>query len=100
MVLQAQMVLMFPLKADSSFEAELEAMRVAMNWAIDKGYIDFQVEFDSVEVLNSISRKPTGKWKGLIDDILVKARRAGVSFGQVMRQANWPAHYLAGIQVA
>ena len=83
--------------ADSE-EAEVQACRKALEFAIDAGFSELMVEGDNLVVMSTISaNKPNGSRLGVIyDDIgFLAAGLTYASFSCIRRNANSVAHLLA-----
>ncbi|CAH9111837.1 unnamed protein product, partial [Cuscuta europaea] len=91
------MAICFPMCATSSLEAELKAILSATRWAMEEGFVDFQVESDSTLAMEYIAGKKS-KWASDIQEVTDLAFRKGVDFGQMKRECNWVAHHMAQFQ--
>ncbi|CAH9145906.1 unnamed protein product [Cuscuta epithymum] len=86
----------FPVEARSVLEAERHTLYTAVSWAIGKGFRDFEVESDSLEVIRSIEDGlQTRRWRGLFEQMRIWKAEHHISFGHIFREQNWPAHYLS-----
>ncbi|CAH9119250.1 unnamed protein product [Cuscuta europaea] len=85
----------YPLQHSSPVEVELQAILYALRWAVDEGFVAFQVESDCSLALDYLSGKETRKWTKLIQEISLVKIRKGLVFKHTYREGNWAAHYLA-----
>ncbi|CAH9083497.1 unnamed protein product [Cuscuta europaea] len=86
----------FPISATSAFEAEFFAHYKSVSWAIDNGYQSFEPESDSHEVMKAIEdTNLAGRWKKMALELRRWMAENGISFRHVLRDVNWPAHFMS-----
>ncbi|CAH9076574.1 unnamed protein product [Cuscuta epithymum] len=96
-----EVALHFPISASSAMEAELVVAHYSVSWAIEKGYRKFEIEMDSKLVIDAILGDDLeGRWKRVIHDLRRWMVGNHLSFRHVLREINWPAHYLSKLNLA
>ncbi|CAH9063435.1 unnamed protein product [Cuscuta europaea] len=90
----------FPLQVVSAIDVEMKALHFATKWAMEAGYHDFQVETDIVSVLRNLEESRMGRWRVLIQEMMLASNRKHVKFQHAWREANGAAHSLAHLHSA
>ncbi|CAH9126791.1 unnamed protein product [Cuscuta epithymum] len=86
----------FPISARSALDAEIVALYLSVSWVIWHGYRNFEVESDSMEAIEAIVfGKSFGGRRGMLEEMRKWSVTGVVRFGHVLREGNWPAHFLS-----